>query len=991
VRTDEPLLRLLASPRLEVGDVHFDVPDSAPGYLLAYLAARADWVRREEVATLMWPDAAESAALHNLRVNLNRLRPLLSTCGVDDALVAEQRRLRVTLPSDVAALRVAHAAGDWPAVAAIPRGGFLASLTFRAFPVLGEWARAERQRLVELWRNALLRAAPALPPARMTELARLCHEVDPLDEAVLRVLLNALVATDQRGEATAIYRRFAEHLHREHGDNPGNELQQLAKRALRWPDEAAGAGTGPPPSGASTSAGFATGLRLHPSRTVGRVDERQTLSDAARRVVLLAGDEGMGKTRLLEEVFPRACWLPCRDDWAQVPLAPVAEWLDDQREALPPLEGELRELHRLLPEGRGGEVLPVDAAGDVLPRLLEAAATLVESAAGTVVVDDAQWIDPTTARFTMLLARRARARVVVAYRPAQLNEQAARLVAALGEEIGSIALVVLRPLSAEDLGGLVANVTGVPEDRSRGPGVWLAGRCAGNPFFALEVLRALAHSASPIVCGDDWLALLGQASRQHGPSELPTRLVDLLRRRLKRLGDSTQRVLAVAAIASDFQHAGALAAAAGVSPWVLSDSLREAAEAGLVDDDHFTHDLVREAIRGAVAPSVSRLLHAQVAENFAACLPAETLAHHWWQAGDADRALASTIDAVDHARLRGLHSEVLPMLEHTLDRALESAARGRLLAATALLRQELADAVGAARDSSAALEEAIAPADRTRALVVQARLAYQAGSAGRTADLLTEAAQSNPRDADLLRLRTQLALVGGGSQELVDALRFEIAALRSEPPRTTLIVALTSLGAIHDENGEPERGLPLHQEALALARKLNARSVQVDVAINLLWCLAALPGRAADGFAIGEEALALGEYDGSDTLRNNLAWAYADVGRLPRALALYRSLTGCGDPSLVCIAWSKVVDIEPRFEDRGGAPSAAIERLLQSMERTDFYVSHASAIVAVLNHGSEEQARRAMAWLRPSQKIDPWLQEKLDTAVASRGLASGSR
>ncbi len=501
------------------------------------------------------------------------------------------------------------------------------------------------------------------------------------------------------------------------------------------------------------------------------------------------------------------------------------------------------------------------------------------------------------------------------------------------------------------------------------------------------MLRSIAESAPPLVDGEGWETVLAQSSRHHAPSEVPTRLADLIRRRARRLSDTAQRVLAVAAIAGDCQHAGALAAAAGVSPWVLAQSLGEASEAGLIDEERFAHDLIRESIRGALAPAVARLLHAQVADAYAVCLPAETLAFHWWQAGDAERALAATLDAVDHARLRGLHSEALLLLDRTLGRPADSAARGRLLATRALLRQELADADGAARDASAALEEAIAPADRARALVVQARLAYQAGSAIRAADLLSEAEQSSPLDADLLRLRTQLALVAGESRGLADALRSEIAALRSAPPRPALINALTSLGAIHDESGEPERGLPLHQEALALARKLNARSVQVDVAINLLWCLTALPGRAADGFAIGEEALALGEYDGSDTLRNNLAWAYADAGRLPEALALYRTLTGCGDPSLACIAWSKMVDIQARLDAGLEARNAAIDQLLQAMERTDFYVAHASAVVAVLNHGSDEQAQRAMAWIRPSQRIDPWLQEKLDAAIASRCLA----
>ena len=134
-------------------------------------------------------------------------------------------------------------------------------------------------------------------------------------------------------------------------------------------------------------------------------------------------------------------------------------------------------------------MLPADATGDVLPRLLEASATLAESMADTVVIDDAQWIDPATARFAMLLARRARARLVVAYRPGQLNADAASLVAALRDEVGSTAQVVLRPLTAEGLGDLVAAPPACASERAREPAEWLMRRCSGNPFFALEVLR----------------------------------------------------------------------------------------------------------------------------------------------------------------------------------------------------------------------------------------------------------------------------------------------------------------------------------------------------------------------------------------------------------------------------------------------------------------------------------------------------------------------
>lgn len=988
--SDGPWLRLLATPRFERGGARHDIPDSAPGYLLVYLAARADWVRREEVATLMWPDASERAAQHNLRVNLNRLRPLLVRWGVDGALAAEQRRLRLVIATDVAELRNTHAGGEWPTAAAIPEGGFLDSLSFRAFPVLGEWASAERQALLDLWRDALVQAAPGLHPMKMAELARRFRAVDPAEEVVLRILLGALAATDQRAEAAASYRRFAEALQRECGEAPSDDLRQFAARLL-GEDAGNGSTRGHADSqGLPLAASPPSARRLHAPRIAGRDEELGALVDENHRVVLLAGDEGMGKTRLLAEAFPRACWFDCRDTTAQAPLAPLIEWLDDQRDSLPPLEGEFGDLRRLMPGDDSGARPPGDAGGDALPSVLAAAAALAESNSAAVVIDDAQWIDGATVRLAMLIAKRGKCRLVVAYRPAQLNDDAVELIAALRDGIDGAAFVALRPLPSYALDTLVGSVTGIRAQELGESSGWLSQRCGGNPFFALELLRSVGESSVAVGDPASWKAALAEAARRQGPSEVPPRLFDLIRRRLRRLDQVAQRVLAAAAIVGDCRHASALGNAAGVSPWALSQALAAATGAGLVDDERFTHDLVREAVLQGIAPAIARLLHGHVAEAYARWLPAEALAHHWWQAGDTVRALQSTIEAVDRARLRGLQAEALPLLDRTLGRPLDSAARGRLLAARALLLQELADAEAAARDAAAALDEALEPEDRARALVVQARLAYQAGSAGRASELLSEAAQSQAGDPDLLRLRAQLALLDGASHRQAEALQREIAALRAVPLSPALIGALTSLGAIHDENGEPERGLRLHQEALNLARKLGARGLQVDVAINLLWCLTTLPGRADEGFAIGEETLTLGEYDGSDTLRNNLAWAYADAGRHREALALYRKLTESSDPSLACIAWSKLVDLQSHVDEDPAARDTAIEQMLAAMPRTDFYVAHASAIVAALNHGSDGQAHRALAWLRPAQRVDPWLQEKLDAAVASRTVGRRS-
>ena len=76
-------LNLLGSPRLHTDHGSVDLPDALPGYLLAYLAARGHWVLREELAALLWPQATPAEAQRNVRVNLNRLRSLLRTWGVE--------------------------------------------------------------------------------------------------------------------------------------------------------------------------------------------------------------------------------------------------------------------------------------------------------------------------------------------------------------------------------------------------------------------------------------------------------------------------------------------------------------------------------------------------------------------------------------------------------------------------------------------------------------------------------------------------------------------------------------------------------------------------------------------------------------------------------------------------------------------------------------------------------------------------------------------
>ena len=975
-------LQLLASPCLWRGPVRHDLPDSLPGYLLVFLGARGDWVLRDELATLLWPQADEAAAQHNLRVNLNRLRSLLRRLQLEPALQAETRRLRLALASDVDRLRGACTRGDWLAAAALPHRGFAEGLSFRAFPALGEWAAAQRGVLFTQWRDAVLRAVPLLPVHAAPDLLRRAFGQDRSDETVLRSLFDALLADGRRDEARAAYEQLQHCLSDQLGATPGTELAAHVQRQLG----------GTLVDGASPPAAFVTPGRLphavlQPPQLVAREREQLALQEPCARVLLLAGDAGVGKTRLLEETFASAAWLRCHEAEGTA-LAPLAAWLDDQRQALPPLSGPWADLQRLLPDAVQDVELPLaadaGAAGEVPLRVLTAAAGLLEASVAALVVDDAQWLDASTAELLMQLARSGRLRLVVAYRPGQLWPEARALVAALAEQPGARQLT-LAALDRTGLARLLAVVARAAPDAAPQTASWLLERSGGNPFYALELLRERFECRKLDPADVHWIDRLESQADELRALALPTRLTDLIQRRVRRLSDAAQRLLAAAAVAGEVPEIEGLARVAELSPWVAAQALAEAREAGLLDGRRFAHELVREAVQQALAPEALRWTHARVAQALAAQLPPETCAQHWWAAGQPQPALQATWHAVQRARARGLHAHLLPHLARWHEQqAHDGPARASLLVARALLLQELARGDEASAAAQAALTEWPDPAERAWALLVLARLSFQAGSLAQAQALCSEAAQSDPDNLDVLRLASQLALQRGDAAGAQPTLAAEVQALRRVPAGPALAAALTTLGALHDELGQADLGLPLHEEAWALAEQLQARHTQVDVAINLLWCCCALPQHREHGLAVGEAALALGEFDGSDTLRNNLAWAYADAGQGQRALVLYRQLAGGRDPSLACIAWSRIAGLLAATGERGPMLDEALAQTLRSMLGTDFYVAHASAVVALVQHGSDDQAAAARRYIRDDQSLDPWLQQRLDEALRRR-------
>ncbi len=952
------------------------LPDNLPGYLLAYLAYRSDWIGRDTLIGLFWPDRGESVALHNLRTNLHRVRRLLSDWSVPDALAAEPRRLRLTLPTDVAEFRAVIGRGDWPAAAELQREPLLAALSYQGFPLLEEWAQIERQALLRVWRGSAMKAAmqyeatgqAARACDTLLALLRTCEPTEDAVQALLRVAPDA----GRIDEALEHYEGLLFALRNDVGLGPTPETLALA-RTLRQP--------GLRPASRAPAGSLVPRAVTHPPRLIGRSVEAAFLADRGHRIVVLAGEPGVGKTRLLEEALPQAWSISCREGLEQVPFGPVVALIDDQQASLPDLGEARRDLARLVPALLDGEQLPPADAAQARPRLLAAIAQLLETRAAAVVFDDLQWADASTRELIVFLARRSTVLLRLAYRSNELTADLQALLDAL-DAAAHIERIALAPLGAAQLTELL----GAFSSAGAGPKLfagWLHDRTGGNPFFALQTLRSLFEAGQLVALEDGWASALDDITEDYSELQIPSRVEELVRRRVRGLSENARRVLTVIAVAGDARAVEQIATCAELSAWASAEAVAELQSAGLLREHRFAHDLVRQSIYGATPQALRAVLHAAVAHHFSALLRDERIAEHWWLAGNVQQALSATVLATAQQRQAGLHGEARASVERAFGRVTASADRALLHSVAARIRLEQGDFAGAEAEAHSAIDEVAAPPDRAVAFMVMAEVRIQQGRLADADQALAQASASCADTEGLCVERFKLANLQGRSADVLNEVTALCATLRRRAPGRALIQALTSLGSAHAELGRVELGLALQEEAYGLAARLNARYLQAEVAINRVWALSAL-GRDADACAVAEEALALGEYDSTPTLRNNLVWSLRKVGRIEDAMQVCEQLVAGDDPTLSLIAQARLIDMRMRSAPEGDA-CAPIDALLARMGSSELYVAHAAAAKTVLFHGNQQQVDRVLGYLH-SQPVDPWLYDELSQALGARGI-----
>jgi DNA-binding CsgD family transcriptional regulator/tetratricopeptide (TPR) repeat protein len=585
--------------------------------------------------------------------------------------------------------------------------------------------------------------------------------------------------------------------------------------------------------------------------------------------VLVAGEAGVGKTRLVAELLGDAGELGavalgggCLDVGdgvlAYAPmveaLRPLASSMD--AEGLERVLGGARgELARLVPElgppdGGGGQAAPL-APTRLFELLLGMLHRLAERGPVLLVVEDLHWADQSTRDLLGFLVRNLRGGValVLTYRSDELHRRhPLRPFLAELDRSGRAERVELGRLDRRELAELLERILDEPVAAAL-VGEILA-RSEGNPFFAEELLAAHVEG-----------------------SRLPSVLRDLLLARVEALSEPAQRVLQVAAVAGTRVDHELLAAVVGQDAERLVWLLREAVTHHVLAVDAasgaylFRHALVQEAIYDDLLPVQRGPLHAAYAralqdriERRGGASPAERgqLAYHWYAAHDQGQALLAAVLAGQAAEAACALAEALEHYERALelwDQAPEAAARS--------------------------------PLDRGTLLQRAAEVAYLAGESDRSTALVRLALDRVDADAEPLRAGALLERLaryhwfGGDSPRAMAAIERAVATIPADPPSAELARALAAHGQLLMLASRPDQARSRCEAAVAVARRLGDRAVEGHALTTLGTCLCLL-GQMREGIADLERgrriASELGNVDDLLRVHSNLATALLEIG-----------------------------------------------------------------------------------------------------------------
>ncbi|HEX7587825.1 MAG TPA: AAA family ATPase, partial [Anaerolineae bacterium] len=844
---------LLGAPQVQVARVPLSLNHQKAQALLYYLAATAQPHTREHLATLLWSESTASNAHHSLRSTLYHLRQAFQSRGIKDRLVEDGNLLRLAISvdeCDVSSFRQ-HLAGNDERMSgdavALYRGRFLQGFSLASAPLFDEWMRDVESELSQAYVRALHGLAEGAESRQewngaIGYLQRIA-QADPLDEQAQQQLMRLYIHQGAAGLALRQYQQFEAQLRHELNVAPSAETRALFSQILQ--KQAA-----PPPSSRDSTLRAANRIsQVLPF--IGREDLLLRLlaisQDAAAErgmTVLLEGEVGVGKTRLLDELVHQLeagspVWMILRGSCSPFDdLLSHGPFLEAfQSTAAGDLSGLFAEPDNTAP----------DARGRFFHSVLQAVRTLASRGPLLIAIDDLQWANSSTLNLFGFLALRLGDLPVVLIGTAQNPEviPALQRLIALGRRRGTLHLMSVTPLTTEDVARLLDALRITPTSHANLL-EWLHERSSGSPFVLAEILAQMRTEGIIDPSGARWRLDSRRWMRWRATFTLPETTHDLISWRLSSLASKARQVLDILAVAGHPLTLPLIRELPGFESDQLVTVLEDLFERQLIveiDAAQFAlpHYFLRETLLHHMSQIRRRLIHRQLGEVLERYLHLpgipRQVALHAVAGEDVDRARRYGPELLNDLSQYHTDAVTVEFAHHLYDLIAAKAVPEERLALTRILgrlHQSRGDLVPAKRWHRQNLDIAIEMNDPLAQATAHFELAevslviydYHAAMRSAEAGLAACSLSGELRSAGLVG-RGHRLFGAGMAMEGSDLAGAEIhlqtaaGAHRETGNLSDLCATLFELGNLAAQRGDLQRALHFYQDAAQAAESGN--------------------------------------------------------------------------------------------------------------------------------------------------------------------------
>jgi class 3 adenylate cyclase/tetratricopeptide (TPR) repeat protein len=583
------------------------------------------------------------------------------------------------------------------------------------------------------------------------------------------------------------------------------------------------------------------------------------------RFVVVSGEAGVGKTRLVTELTEQArrldssmLWGGCSEAELSLPYLPfveaignhlAAEDIDAFARRLGSTRSALAQLFPQLSQGEAPEK-GLDPAQAKL-RLFEAITSLLmlvaEERPVVLVIEDVHWADESTRELLDHLARRltgAPVLALVTFRSDELHRRhPLQPTLHAWRRSGAAEIVELEPLSADGIAEMVGAILGTAEvDRELS--TLLFERSEGNPFVLEEMLRETADEI------DDPRELKGKAFER---IQIPETVRDTILLRLARLEPEQVTILESAAVLGRTFDYSMLVAVAGADDAEVHSTLATAVAAQLIEESpdragryRWRHALTQEAIYSEIVTPRRQAIHARAADVLSASEDTRPvdLAHHLLGAGRFEDAIPVCLESAGEAERALAFGEAISMLERALPQVTDPLERARLICRIGQdhwLNGESAAAARILPEGISALEKLGEPLDAARARVVVGRCLWEGEKPDEARveyELARDVLEKEGPSAELAMAHMRLAGLDAFELDYQGCLKHSRRAARIAEEagadyERVWALAFIALGLL--DSGQQDRGFEVMDECYEEAVEKGYWMIANNITFNDIW------------------------------------------------------------------------------------------------------------------------------------------------------------